>query len=276
MTEESDSAVQKWKIQVSSHHAQSIAAQENFDPSRDFWEGMTGGFIADPFRQNDLVLDRLLVEFSECQSVLDVGGGAGRFALALSVHGKDITVVDASQSMLSELKKSCSSFKISEIKSVLSEWEQASVKTHDGVLCSHVAYGVEDIETFINNIICHTNKHVVFLLFNQSPQAHLAESWELVHKEKRINLPGADELMPVLNEMGISPKFSVIQSLSIPIYESKDAALSDLRSRLYVNKGSVGEQKLKSSFDTLFAVNEEGFYLKNAPVKDLCIVQWRA
>jgi len=53
MLTEFQDAVDRWHSQVQRHHSQSIAAQQNFDPNQDFWEGMAQNFRDDPFRKGD-------------------------------------------------------------------------------------------------------------------------------------------------------------------------------------------------------------------------------
>ena len=89
----------QWPIQVANHHNQSIRAQDGYQ-SNDFWSQYAKNFRSDPFRTDDHVVNRLLLEISENTSLLDVGGGAGRLALPLSLKAKHVTVLDSSDSML--------------------------------------------------------------------------------------------------------------------------------------------------------------------------------
>ena len=73
--------------------------QEDFDPYQDFWHGLAQAFKENPFRKEDPLIERLLEEFVECETIIDVGGGAGRFALPLSLEKEGITVVDSSKSI---------------------------------------------------------------------------------------------------------------------------------------------------------------------------------
>ena len=149
MITEFKDAVDRWHSQVQRHHSQSIAAQQNFDPNQDFWEGMAQNFRDDPFRKGDPVIDRLEQEFAECETLVDIGGGAGRLALPLSLSRATVTVVDSSKSMLAELKDSCEEAKIENVAPVFGLWEDAVIEIHEGALCSHVTYGIENIEKFL-------------------------------------------------------------------------------------------------------------------------------
>ena len=75
-------------------------------------------FRDDPFRKNDLIVDRLIKEYSECNSIIDIGGGAGRLALPLALRKDQVTVIDSSQAMLNELKNISTELNIKNVSSI--------------------------------------------------------------------------------------------------------------------------------------------------------------
>ena len=272
--------VRRWRFQVKAHHDQSIKMQEDFDPYQDFWHGLAQAFKENPFRKEDPLIERLLEEFVECETIIDVGGGAGRFALPLSLEKEGITVVDSSKSMLEELRVCLREFGIENVEIFQCRWEEApsDVPVHDGALCAHVTYGIEDIETFISNVHGKTLDRVVVLSFMQSPQAHLGTLWELVHGQKRIHLPGVPELIRVLEDMGVTPSFSVLDTLGTVKYQSVEEALSDLCRRLYVSQGTSKEDRLVSALQSqLYRVDkdlESRYELVGSGGRKMCLLSW--
>ena len=98
------SAIERWKEKVEAHHIQSINAQRIANwTSDDSWSSLVPQFLADPFRVLDPVLDRLDLEVSPRHSVLDVGGGAGKYALPLAIRSSSVTVVEPSRGMIDAL-----------------------------------------------------------------------------------------------------------------------------------------------------------------------------
>jgi hypothetical protein len=274
MIDESQNAVQRWRSQVQVHHAQSISAQQNFDPHQDFWKGMAEQFRNDPYRKGDALVDRLEEEFGGCKTLVDIGGGAGRLALPLALSRKKVTVADSSRSMLEELRKSCNEAKIQNVEPVFTLWEDAVIQVHEGALCSHVTYGIEDIEKFLKNVNLYASKHVVIVAFMKSPQAHLGILWEVVHGEERVHLPGVPELMDILWHMGLTPELSVLDYLGPHIYKSDEDALQDLRKRLYVNQETEKDEKLIRALQTHLKPTEEGLELANSNGRISCIISW--
>lgn len=269
--------IERWRTQVKAHHSQSIAAQIDFDPEQDFWQDLAHKFRDDPYRLNDPLLVRLEKEFTGCDSLLDVGGGAGRLALPLALHREKVTVVDSSESMLNQLKEASVESGINNVEAIRSLWERLSfnVSIHSGSLCSHVVYGIEDIETFVRNINRFTADRVIVLAFMRSPQAHLEVLWELIHGEKRINLPGVPELMGVLWEMGMIPELSILETLGPHIYESEIEAINDLRKRIYVNEGTDKDKNLISLLGVHLSPVEGGLELVGSAGRTMCLVRWK-
>lgn len=275
-----DSAIQRWRSQVSRHHQQSISAQEKFNPSIDFWKQYAPNFRDDPFRENDAIVLKLLEEFQDCQTILDIGGGAGRLALPLALVKKAVTVVDSSEAMLSQLNMSAEEARIENVKCVNKLWEEIGDDfcLHDGSIISHVTYGIEDIEKFILNTSRYTAKTVVALAFSESPQAYLGDIWEVVHDEVRVHLPGANELMDVLVYMGLKPEMELLETLSPHNYHSHSDALQDIRNRLYVNANSEKDVLLKDSLTRMLngVVSSDGdaYELKGSVNRALCLIRW--
>ena len=274
MITEFQDAVDRWHSQVRRHHSQSIAAQQNFDPNQDFWEGMAQNFKDDPFRKGDPVIDRLEQEFAECRTLVDIGGGAGRLALPLSLSRGAVTVVDSSKSMLLELQDSCEEAKIENVSSVFGLWEDAVIDIHEGALCSHVTYGIENIGKFLENVNQYASKRVVIIAFMKSPQAHLESLWREVHEEERVHLPGVPELMDVLWQLGIAPELNIIEHLGPHIYGSEKDAISDLRRRLYVNQGTRKDEILTRVLKSDLKPTEQGMELANSDGRISCLISW--
>ena len=166
---------------------------------------------------------------------LDVGGGAGRFAIALAARrGAAVTVVDPSPSMLEQLEASVAEVEGVSVAGVNSEWESARVGAADMALCSHVVYGVADIRPFLQKLHEHARARVVMVSFVDSPQAGVAPLWEPVYGEERVNLPALPELMNVLWEMGIYPSVRMLTPTGPQVFESVEAAVEEVRGRLFI------------------------------------------
>ena len=270
------SAVKVWKRSVKAHHAQSIRAQAGYRASDDFWRPFAPRFQADPRRTDDPTLNRLIQEVRPDATVLDVGGGGGRFALPLALRCRHVTVVEPSQSMVDVLRQGADDAGIHNLTVVQETWEEAQAEPVDLVLCSHVLYGVDDIEPFIRKLDSHARDRVLVLMLVDFPQSHLSSLWKRVHEEDRINLPALREVLPVLWEMDIYADLEMLDTYDPELYDSWEDALEEFRRRLYISPGTEKDLRLKEAMNHLLDNTSEGLTLRGVPPRRLGLLTWRA
>ncbi len=272
------SAIELWQRQVKAHHAQSLRAQAGQQPSADFWQPFAPSFQADPRRTGDAVLNRLLRELKPEATLLDVGGGGGRYALPLALRCRHVTVVEPSQSMVQVLQQGTRQADIRNVTAVQAAWEEADLPPADLVLCAHVLYGVEDVEPFLRKLHSHATDRVLILMYMDSPQAHLAPLWKPVHGEDRGNLPGLRELLPVLWEMDIYPELEMLETHGSYEFDTREDAIQEFQRRLYVNPDTEADRRLQQAMHALDALLEQtsdGFLLRGGPPRRLGLLSWR-
>lgn len=269
------SAVEYWKNRAESHHAQSLRVQDQSKVPDDFWAAFASAFREDPYRSDDHVLDRLSEEVGLTKTLLDVGGGAGRFALALALRSSRVIVVEPSQSMLRELRAGAEEHGIQNVDAVESTWEEAEVEPADVILCSHVLYGVVDIVPFVRKLEAKARDRVLALMFVDSPQSELAEPWEMVHGEERITLPALPGLLRVLWEMDIYPDLQMVGTRRPQAFEDRAEALQRLRQRLYVVPDTEQDRRLKAAMDELLVETTDGLTIRNTQARHEGLLMWR-
>ena len=243
-------------------------------PPTDFWRASAPAFRADPHRTDDKALNRLKREVDADQTLLDVGGGAGRFAVALAMGCRSVTVAEPSESMLEQLNEALKETGIANVAAVQGNWEDVEVEPADVVLCSHVVYGVADIVPFIRKLESHARDKVLVLSFVDSPQAHLAPLWKPVHGEERINLPALPELVNVLWELGIYPDVEMIEVGDRQTFESREATLEQLRGRLWVAPDSDADRRLQTAVDEMLEDADDGFAIRGAGPRRQGLISW--
>ena len=268
------SAIDSWKLRVESHHEQSLKIMDESWRQGDFWKNVAHMFRADPHRTDDEALDAISELVSTDSTVLDVGGGAGRFAVALSLKCKSVTVVDPSESMLEQLQEATTEAGQSNVASVHSDWETAEVEPENIVLCSHVVYGVADIRPFIEKLNAHAIERVVLLSFADSPQASVAPLWDPVHGEQRINLPALPELVNVLWQMDIYPNIRMLTSTTAQSFESVESAKEELSSRLFLGDESPARARLESVIGDYLEKFDDGYRIVGARPIRQGIITW--
>ena len=267
-------AIDAWKRRIEEHDAQSLRARGDRPQDGDWWSSLAGGFRADPKRAGDPVADLLAGWVTPETTVLDVGGGAGRYALPLALRCKHVTVVEPSPSMVEQLREGAKEAGIDNVSAVEDEWEAADVEPADLVLCANVVYGVADIGPFLEKLDKSANERVAVVVFMEAPMSMLSPLWKAVHGEERIELPALPQLLPVLWEMGIFPNVEMVPAT--PRYSpNMDAAIAIARHMLHVEADSEKDERLQKAARELAVETPEGVTLRRGAARPLGVVWWR-
>lgn len=269
-------AIEHWRSRVETHHAQSARIQaDSMWQCGDFWQPLASVFRADPHRTDDQVLNRLALEVDAGKTILDVGGGAGRFALPLALRCRHVTVVEPSKSMVRELRTAAREASIANLSIVQESWEEAKTGQADLVLGAQVVYGVAEIKPFIRKLEGHAKDRVLMLVFMNSPLSLFAPFWEAVHREKREELPALPELLNALWEMEIYPDLEMLKSAGHDTDRSRGAALEFLRHLMFVKAETEQDRLLQRAIDELMVDTSEGFGISWFQAPRLALISWK-
>ncbi len=266
------SAAETWGEMVRVEHEQSDRMR-GARPT-DHWRQYAHQFKADPHRRDDTLVERLRDHLLPGDSLLDVGAGGGRLALPLALTCRSVTAVEPSPSMCAVLRETAEEAGI-EVKVVESGWAEATVDPADVVLCSHVVYVVQDIETFVRKLNQHARRLVLMVVFRSSPQSQLYGLWEQVHGEPRNPLPTLPQFQPVLNELGIAYQVDELPGDRPFGFASEEEAREIIAQRLYVAPGSQAEARLSGALDEALQEEEDGVWrIQGSQQLQPCIVSW--
>jgi SAM-dependent methyltransferase len=268
------SAIEEWKSRAAAHHAQTLKSLGPEGEGDDFYSALASRFKEDPRRTDDPVLGRLLEWVSAETSVLDVGGGAGRYALPLALRCKDVTVVEPSESMVRALREGAEEAAVRNVRAVPSTLEEANVEPAELVICAHVVYGIEDIEPFVRKLESHGRERVAVLAYMDAPLSMVSPVWEAVYGEKRVNLPALPELVNVLWEMEIYPNAEMFAPAGQRAAPNRDTALAMLRGMLRVDEGTERDERLVVAMDELVEETEEGLVISGWRRRPQGLVWW--
>ena len=266
-------AADAWKQQVESHHAQTVRARGD-RPDDDMWSPLVDNFRDDPRRTKDPIVNLTRQWLTPQTTVIDVGGGAGRYALPFALVCKHVTVVDSSPSMLKALEGSAREASIENVSRVEVTWEDGEVEPHDVAFCANVVYGVTEIEPFLRKLDGVARELIAIVVYMEAPLSMLSPLWQAVHQEERINLPALPELLPVLWEMEVYPNVSMMPPPPRRV-RNMEAALAFSRHMLHVDEGSEKDRRLIEAVDRLADVTPEGVTLRGQAAPLPGVVWWR-
>ena len=267
--------VQQWNDMVEAEHAQTFRLRDSVPSSLDHWRGSSGRFRLDPYRSGDATVDLLFRKIGAHETLLDVGAGAGRLSLPLSLKCKEVTAVEPSPSMASALREDAALHKISNVNLVQAEWENVWLDQKDVVLCAHVLYTVRDIEPFIRKLEAHARGQVWVILFREPPQQRVYALWERVHQEKRLSLPCLPQFEKVLEELAVKVNYYHICSQETMGFQSFEEAQNQLRRRLFLTEGSPKDRLLAQLLGDELHEIEEHLQLRGSRPLEPVLASWK-
>jgi len=176
-------------------------------------------------------------------TLLDVGAGAGRFAIPLAKRVRQVTAVDPSEAMLTQLKVAAEAEGVRNVLAVQARWEDAVVNPADLVICAHVVYPIAEIGPFLQKLDAHTlGRAFVYMRVGQVDD-YVAELWRLVHGWPRLPHPDYQLLLEVLAALGVPAELELVSFTNQVTYQDYEEAFADLASRLGVD-GSPEQARL--------------------------------
>jgi len=248
----------------------------------DFYAPVRSMFRADPTRTDDPVLTRLLDIVRPGDRWLDVGAGAGRFALpiarALATSDGSVIALDASASMLEAAREIADDFDIRNVTTIDARWPLEdhlglSMLASDVVLIAHVGYDVEAIGPFIEALESVARREVVAVLMDQMPASAADAFWPPVHGEERVRLPALAEFVELLADRGREPNVERVTD-ERRRFESREALEVFVRRQLWIDPAGPKEARFQAALDELAVPDGGGWTIKGRGPVDIGIVRW--
>lgn len=270
-----------WAARVRANAAQVDRFREASD-GPDFYASVSRTFVADPARAGDPALDALLALARPDDIWLDIGAGAGRYALPLAPHVAELVAIDPSAAMLDALRVGVAEHGIANVGAVAGRWppdaELRSIIGPDPVadvaLIAHVGYDVEAIVPFLDAMESAARRLCVAVLMDSSPASLAAPFWPIVHGQARIPLPARPQLVELLVARGTPPAASVV-STERRTWSDRDELVTMLRRQLWTVPGSEADDRLLAAVEELTAIADDGSVtIPTAAALEVGVLTW--
>ncbi len=274
-----DSVIEAWREQMLAHD-RDMAALRGGEYEHGQGQGRAGGFSfanrpMDPYRTDDAVLNRLFAALGSGTEVLDVGGGAGRFALPLATRAKRVTVVERSADSVELLESRAAEAGIANITVINEPWEDANAPVADMALCSLVLHHVLEAAPFVAKLQKYARDRVVVVEMGETPGSMDRPFYERVYGSAPTPLPGLDKVMGLLWAMDIYPDVEMIKPEPVIVENDRDAALEQMRRRLAVQEGTEEDERLRIAADELLEETPNGIAVRGVAPRRQAIITWR-
>ncbi len=268
-------AANDYAAMVDAVNAQRVLIRNRQQPD-DPWSGQAQRFRFDPHRNLNANLEIIASHVHLEDVLLDVGGGAGRFGLPLALRCRELINVDPSAAMREEFEACAAEASITNARFVQTNWLEAEGICGDLALTANVTYFVRDIVPFIQKLHAASRRRVMIIVLSIPYPNRNAELFRLVYGKEQKFVPGHQELLSVLWEMGFLPDVQVLpgRSWDEQLPQSREEAIGQaLEGRwIFPEDRERARNLIESRFDELFAPEEAGFQqLWHAPVRELLI-----
>ena len=269
-----------WAARVRANREQVDLVREVPDGT-DFYAPVNSLFRADPTRRDDPVLDVLLDLVLPGETWLDVGAGAGRFALpiarALDDSGGEVIALDASPSMLDGLREIAEDYAIENVRTVEARWplEDGSARgvSGDVTLIAHVGYDVEAIGPFFDAFEAAADRLCVAVLMERVPASAADPFWPPVHGMERISLPALPDMLELLEARGRRPTVTRL-ALEPRKFESRDVLAGFVRRQLWIDPEGAKEARFQAALDELTVEQDGGWTIRGRGEATVGVVTW--
>ena len=261
-----------WAAAVRGNRDQAERLREQPDGG-DHYAPIASVFRADPDRSGDETLDALREIARPADVWIDIGAGAGRFALALARSVREVIGVEPSPAMRAEFEAARAEYGIRNARMLDQRWPTNAPPQGDAALISHVGYDIEEIGAFLDTMERAARRECVAILFESAPGVLFHELWPAVHGEPQIALPGLNDLVALLEARGAAPSVRRSRQRSWS-FASRDEAEAAARRRLWVEPGSPKLPALQAAlYDLLIQTGDGQFAVPSVMTQG--IVRWR-
>lgn len=239
-----------------------------------------GGFTyanrpLDPHRADDPVLNGLYAALGQGADVLDVGGGAGRFALPLATRAERVTVVEPAADSVELLNARAAEADLANVAAINAPWEEADAPSADMVLCSLVLHHVSDAAPFVAKMQAHAKQRVVIVEMMETPGALEVPFYERVYGSAPAPLPAIPDALRLLWAMDVFPDVTMLPPEPPTLVEEPGGSLDYLRRRLAVEADSEADARLRAAMDDLLEETPDGLVVRGMPSRRQAILTWR-
>jgi hypothetical protein len=235
-------------------------------------------FVADPRRTGEPALDALLGIAAPDEVWLDIGAGAGRYALPLALRVREVVAVEPSGGMRRALRTGMDEHGIGNVRVVPGTWPDAldelgDLPAVDVALIAHVAYDIERIGPFLDAMEVATRRRCIAVLTDRSPASVADPFWPLVHGEERVALPALPELVELLRARGQDPEVDIVER-SPRTFDSVAALTAFLRRQLFIAEDGEKDVHFRAILPDHIVRRDGGWTLAERPTGTLGIVTW--
>ncbi len=241
------------------------------------WDQMAAQFRLDPRRPLDPNMEALSAFIESEDTIVDVGGGAGRVSLPFAGRAREIINVEPSPGMVTQFEESAAEARIRNARAVAAEWMADHGVSGDVSLVFNVTYFVGEIVPFVEKLVASTRRRVVIGVWSVPPPDQSAVLFDVIYGERQERVPGHRELLAVLWEMGILPDVRVLPSPfrnRTPTPQTREETVRAWAQQSRAREIERAAERIDGAFESLFVQGPDGYLPTFRPDAREMLITW--
>lgn len=240
----------------------------------DVW-GARADVFARRIDSPDETLGVLLEKLRPGDTLLDVGGGSGRYAIPASQHVKEVVVAEPSAGMGRALLQEVEKRGVANVRWIESGWLEAAAPKAEVVLCAHVLYFTPDVLPFVQKLNEHTLRECIVMIRVDQAGAGLAPLYAQFRGEPQAPEPSFLQLYNLLYSMGIVADVRVVEGRnSQGSFESMEQAKANAVNSLMPST-DADRARIHDYLEANLVQNRDGQLVFKGVRRRVAIVSWR-
>ena len=266
-----------WGERVRANREQVDRVREVPDDA-DFYAPLTQRFLADPRRADDPILDQLLRLTRPGDTWLDIGAGAGRFALPIALGVSEVIALDPSAGMLAALREQSASGGITNIRTVQARWPpnagtRAAGIVADVSLIASVGHDIEGFGAFLDAMEAASTRLCVAVMSERQPSAVAEPFWPPIHGEERVTLPSLPDLLELLRSRGRRVDLTMVEQ-PLRGYPDEETLVDFVRRQLWIAPGGPKDRRLRGLVHADLVERDRGVGLRRESPRRIGVARW--
>lgn len=225
----------RWRQLVIEREEQSARWRGNRPAEPDRWGQSAQRFmkLTQELRPDEPFLTVLRANVTPDDEVLDIGAGAGRYAVTIAPYVKKVYAFEPSPAMLNALKMTIAERGVSNVEPVPGNWpdDMNNVPPADVVFASHSCYWTTDIIGFVKAMDAKARRLGMMTIRVLPAEAYLGDLPKRLRGEPRALEPVFLDLLGALGQAGIWPNTNIVHGFP-RTYGSMDELVTNVGSLL--------------------------------------------
>jgi methyltransferase family protein len=262
---------QRWRALYEARSAQQARTRAR---EGDFW-GQRAQVFARRIDTPDSTQELILGLMNPGDVLLDVGAGAGRYAVPAAGRVREVIALEPSKGMGESLLSEAEKRNVKNIRLIQGDWLTAEAPKADVVLCAHVLYFTPDVVPFVQKLNEHAERQCIVVIRVDQASSGIGPLFEQVRGEPQAPEPSFIDLYNLLYQMGIVAEVRIAEGRnSMSSFPNLDEAEASVTQTLAPADESA-RAKIRPYLEQNLVRGAEGELVFKGVQRRVAIVSWR-